>query len=481
MASVPQGASHVSRCICDACFAGCGASTSQVTTLEDIEQQRDPEDYILDPIHLQVTKIEEFDQVFTDLSNQLNRLIELNNNVHLSVGAVKAGYAPLAGGFEMVVSIEPATDIVLLDIHTSRSNHRRPAPDLMQRLLTDRGVTTAAAELESARSSLHKFLSSSSSHVGLKLATDGSLTLQDSSIAMPAELQHVNSCMAKMQSLLGSQGHVSATVKPAAASGTNTISAQLCKRSHKGSATLVPVDILDVCSSPRVTRIKQAEAFLVERAQHLAQRIKGLDLQWEVVSGCFVVLGTDIPNNDIHQQVIRLLQAVNIALFKLLNAGASASAPASLTNAVVELVRPVCTALREHHANLKTPNLKSLISVKPSVLFTKGDGLPPSFAFNLNIELNVAAGIPNFPDCLPEQPKSLLADMDNLVAHILGALKELPEISEYVDALLEQATEFYELCPEAASRRGLSMMEAVKCSKATGSNLRILYNTQELF
>lgn len=83
--------------------------------------------------------------------------------------------------------------------------------------------------------------------------------------------------------------------------------------------------------------------------------------------------------------------------------------------------------------------------------------------------------------CPSAQPKSLLADMDNLVAHILGALKELPEISEYVDALLEQATEFYELCPEAASRRGLSMMEAVKCSKATGSNLRILYNTQELF
>ena len=41
--------------------------------------------------------------------------------------------------------------------------------------------------------------------------------------------------------------------------------------------------------------------------------------------------------------------------------------------------------------------------------------------------------------------------------------------------------EFYELCPDAAAKKGLTMMEAVKCSKATGSNLRMLYTTQELF
>ncbi len=40
---------------------------------------------------------------------------------------------------------------------------------------------------------------------------------------------------------------------------------------------------------------------------------------------------------------------------------------------------------------------------------------------------------------------------------------------------------FYEMCPEAAAKKGLSMMEAVKCSKATGNNLRMLYSTQDLF
>jgi hypothetical protein len=54
--------------------AGCGASTqaaaaSQVAT----EQQRDPEDYSLDPIQLQVTNIEEFDAVFGRLQELLNR------------------------------------------------------------------------------------------------------------------------------------------------------------------------------------------------------------------------------------------------------------------------------------------------------------------------------------------------------------------------------------------------------------------------
>ncbi len=37
------------------------------------------------------------------------------------------------------------------------------------------------------------------------------------------------------------------------------------------------------------------------------------------------------------------------------------------------------------------------------------------------------------------------------------------------------------MCPDAAAKKGLTMMEAVKCSKATGSNLRLLFTTQELF
>lgn len=48
--------------------------------------------------------------------------------------------------------------------------------------------------------------------------------------------------------------------------------------------------------------------------------------------------------------------------------------------------------------------MQTLISVNPTVGFTKeGEGVPPCFEFNLNVELKEQAGIDPFPDCLPEQ------------------------------------------------------------------------------
>ena len=109
------------------------------------------------------------------------------------------------------------------------------------------------------------------------------------------------------------------------------------------------------------------------------------------------------------------------------------------------------------------------------------------------------------------QATALLASLGQLKTVIAEALLDLPPISEDVDISLEDAKvgmlwsrlwgfffpsfpvlipcgpaylamqEFYELCPDAAAKKGLTMMEAVKCSKATGSNLRMLYTTQELF
>lgn len=342
-------------------LAGCGASkaSSAIAGVEDVEQQRDPEDYILDPIQLQVTKIEEFDEVFTHLGTLLNRLIELNNNVHLAVGAVKAAYAPLAGGFELLVSLAPSTDVVLLDIHASRVNTSRPAPETLQRLvLSQPAVKEAAAELEAARTQLHDFLAESEDRIGLLVGKDGGIALEEHG-EVPQQVQHFNTCMAKLQGLLSTHGHLTASVKPTASHGTKTIRAQLYRRSPgEVEADLKPVSVVDVCTSQQGARIKQAEAFLADRAQHLAQRIKGMDLEWEVVSGYFLVLMSELPNPDVQQHVGKLLQAINIALFKLLNAGASAATPASLTHAVLELVRPVCTALQNRHDNLLAYNLK---------------------------------------------------------------------------------------------------------------------------
>ena len=53
--------------------AGCGASNNAAAGLVITEQQRDPEDYSLEPLQLQITNIEEFDAVFGRLQDLLNR------------------------------------------------------------------------------------------------------------------------------------------------------------------------------------------------------------------------------------------------------------------------------------------------------------------------------------------------------------------------------------------------------------------------
>lgn len=69
--------------------------------------------------------------------------------------------------------------------------------------------------------------------------------------------------------------------------------------------------------------------------------------------------------------------------------------------------------------------------------------------------------LPPAPTCLhlPHQSRELWSRLEDLKLKIGSALALLPEISEDVDQLVEQAREFYELAPEAAARHHLSMME----------------------
>lgn len=60
--------------------------------------------------------------------------------------------------------------------------------------------------------------------------------------------------------------------------------------------------------------------------------------------------------------------------------------------------------------------MQTLISVNPTVVFTKeGEGVPPCFEFNLNVELKEQAGIDPFPDCLPEQASTMPKQSSRLV------------------------------------------------------------------
>jgi hypothetical protein len=332
--------------------AGCGASKSLNTAPLVLEQQRDAEDYALEPIQLQTTNIEEFDAVFSRLCTQLNRLIELNNVVHHSVADIKAAFAPLSGGYELSVTFAPSTDMVLLDLRSWRGTNQCPAPHAVAKLLQDPLVQEADRDLEAARGALHEHLASISPtvHVPLKVTRDGALTVEEGTPA-PPQVEAFNVALAKLRQVTSGVGYVSVAVKPALACGTNTVRASMVKGSMAlwRTALVQPCTLLDLASKPQGRMILEAEAFLVDRAQHLAHRIKGLEVHWEVVANCHIVPTAPLPHTDTQQQVDKLVSAINMALFRMLNSGASVGRPASLSNAVAETVRPALDALVTKH------------------------------------------------------------------------------------------------------------------------------------
>ena len=295
------------------------------------------------------------------------RLVELNNGVNEAVAEVKAAYAAAAGVCELRVSLGPCTDVVLFDLFAHKGSSFRPRPDSVLRLLNDNAdVRAADAELERARTSFNDYLASSETHVVVRVSRDGgALELPEvASESTPEQLQKLNTCLSKLRTLLGPKAHLSVTVKSAPAFGTETVKAQLLRRAPGGSDAepMETVPLMEACSSSSGGSIKDAEAFLVDRAQFLALRCRGLEgLDWRVVAGHRLVLGAPeaIANDDMRDQVAAVLQAVNVALFKMLNAGASVKAPASLTNAVIEVVRPMFERLKQRHATSNLPyNLK---------------------------------------------------------------------------------------------------------------------------
>lgn len=306
-------------------------------------------------------------QVFLMYACDHCRLVELNNGVNEAVAEVKAAYAAAADVFELEVSVGPSSDTVLIDLFANPTGKGiRMNPDTVLQMLESEDMRNADAELEHARAEMNDMLASSEAHVSVRVTRDGNAIEQFGvpEATSPQQLQIFNACLAKLHDLIGTKGYLQVTVKPALAFGTQTLKAKLLRRVPGTSAISgirESVPVMEACSTSCGDSIKDAEAFLVDRSQVLALRTKGIEgLDLHVVSGHKAVLGSPeaIANDDLRDQVMSILQAVNVALFKLLNAGASAKAPATLANSVVEVVRPMLELLKEKHVSSQNIDLK---------------------------------------------------------------------------------------------------------------------------
>ncbi len=271
---------------------------------------------------------------------------------------MKVAYAYTTHAFELHTTVEPCTDVILLDLRTGWGS-KRPDAAVVRELLQDSNLWNADVELGMAVKDLHAFLSASRIPLIVKTAfRDGHLLIPELNTP-PPQLQRVNACMDRMKALLQNKAKLVATVKSATTYLKPTVRTMLMQTSESGELEMVP--LLQILASANAESIMEAQTFLVERSQFLAHRSRTLDLEWEVESGCRVSIATDIPNYETRDQIADILHGMNLAMFKLMNSGASAFESASLSNAVVEVVRPVVDMLKERHALDYPPcNLKVL-------------------------------------------------------------------------------------------------------------------------
>eukprot|EP00798_Chlamydomonas_sp_ICE-L_P011013 gene11013-18977_t len=506
--------------------SGCGSSKGDNIALAIPEHQRDPDDFTIEPMELVVCDIPEFDDTFNRIQENLNELINLNNTVNDGVAEVKAAFATVTGAYEVEVTIAPSTDRILIDMFSDEPGFPRPALNEVRKLITTPDIRQADIALERARGALHRYLAGCENQpFTLRAEGDnGSVIMVPSTSSspdipmLPEQLTAFNSALADFRQLLHGKFRVGVYVKPTAAFGTKMIYGRLLKHATDDVApddghVYEPASLLDVCVTPEVAKIKESEAFLMDRAQQLALRTRTMtNPTWEIIADHRVNITTLIPDPELRSQVRKLLLGVNtalfkllnagtmcrvrklllgvnIALFKLLNAGTMCRGPSRMQDAVVEVARAVAQTIKDRHrySNLPYP-LKTLVTINPEVVFgDPDDESAPAFDFQFNVWLHDNAFIAPFPSCLPDDAQEVFNSLDFLKGQISEALTALPIISDSIDELLEQAKPlnpklqtqtqtskprnfideflgqakaFYELAPEAAAARGMMMMEA---------------------
>lgn len=473
---------------------GCGSSKADSTVLAIPEHQRDPDDFTIEPIELEVCNIPEFDETFFKIQENLNQLINLNNTVNDGVAEVKAAYATATGAYEVEVSVAPSTDRVLLDLFCDEPGFPRPLISEVRKLITNADVRAADIALERARGALHRYIASCETQpFTLRAEGDNGVLIMVPSTSgpppdqPPEQLTAFNSALTKMRELVAGAYRLGIFVKPTAAFGTQMIHGRLLKHATDvlGEGHVYePATLLDVCVSPEVSKIKEAEAYLMDRAQQLALRTRNLsDPTWEVIADHRVNLATLIPDPELRTQIRKLLLGVNISLFKLMNAGTMSRGPSRMQDAVVEVARALAKVVKDRHRYSSLPYpLKTLLKINPEVYFgDPDDPSVPAFDFSFNVDLHENSFLVPPPDCLPEDAAEVYNSIDFLKSAINDAMTQLPLISDQVDELLEKAKSFYEMAPEAAASHRMGMMEAVKSGKAVGINLKVLFDTNRLF
>lgn len=336
---------------------GCGASASRGAAEPEQQPNRDPDDYGLEYLELQPSGIEEFDTVFTNIEGVLNRLIELNNDINDKVAEVKAAYARATAGWELVPIVDvPDTDYILLDLRNKRQGCRPLDSEIRKLLQYNKAVKPLDTQLEEARQALHGTLAQSQVYISVRVNPSTGLLTSEPEIP---EIANFNTAYQQLQKALGSSYELIANVKPAVSFGTPTIRAQLLKWENDESGVpshQAPVTLLDIFSTEESEIIKEGEEGLLDKAQTLASRTKDMAfLQWQVLERHKVTMTVAIPDPQKRTEVKKALVDANICLFKLLSGSSSAVAKASLSQSVVEVIRPILMLVKHKHEGSGLP------------------------------------------------------------------------------------------------------------------------------
>lgn len=468
---------------------GCTGSKASRVAVQIAKPDRDPEDFELDPVDMEVTKIVEFDKLFEKASESLNIIIDMNNTINDCITNIKDTLALMTGMYRVELRVGEDTDNIILDL--LKTDNTRPQPEDIKELLDNEDLRMAATRLADAREELLEALEAAQqpleSERFLKLSlTTANLVAVDNNASCVDALTRFNEELEALRTSIGPNFKIAVTLKAAHAPRCKCVKLSMYKPVWMNEDDEMPnlhvVSVLDIAETPFADLLQFQLAHVHNLCDTITDELKDLgtyNLQF-LKKKIKPPLPDELPTTVDKPKRMRLrnaIAAVNAELFKLHKLCFNMCGDIDVVTAVIEVVQSVKTKVSRVAEAKGLPADANFVAVHP-IFEMREDA---SFEFDVVVETDPVLDLPAFPDSLTPAAHlcwETIMDTKDLVVELVG---QFPDLKDQVEHLVEECKEFVDKAAEAASNAGLGMLEAVKAAKYTALNVKELSTSVKIF
>ncbi|GLC45281.1 hypothetical protein PLESTB_000717100 [Pleodorina starrii] len=264
-----------------------------------------------------------------------------------------------------------------------------------------------------------------------------------------------------------------------------------------GEDNVTPVTLVDVIYSGITDAILRAERSVAVVGNDLARLFERYEPPLSLVEEpkhCRKL--KTLPVAREYVEANRKIQQLNAVLFKLAKAVAKTawiySTPLSMPDGSLgDVAQMVCEAIRRVADTTWAMCKRHLDSVHIVTLLTHHEPFTitprlinddATFRFELDVVVDQSLLMTKtFPDCLPPMIRSVWDSLLALAAVVQESRTSLTPLRGQYQRLHEEVREFYNLAPEAAKARKLSIAEAAGVARVITNNLAVIYEAEQVF